>query len=440
MRIEGFVMACDSGVSTAPAVSRPAGLSRPRATWPRRGLLGCLACLTLSALCLSPVSRAQSVEFRPELFLDQAYNSNLLTSAEGVETSDHVTEVGVALPISRAWRAGTVSFLYEPSYQWYRDNDALNHDEHRAALDLTAETSRRASLTYGLEFSRTQDQGSVEEADAGGFTLVPRSERDRLVTDLLVEREIGRRAGWHGGLGAARIEHTLVEDPGEDPFLGGLEDRSEYGALFGMDRAVSRIDRVGGEVLYDLYDLEETGEEKVGQLLLTWDRSVPERYDVTARIGAYRRDKDPAAVSEPPDADRETGLSFLFSVARSLRRSSLGFSASRAPSAGGSLAGTSTNTAARLFWTGTPNPRWVWTLHSTYTLREPTLAGSAETTTLGGLGRVDWRPSQRFGFRVEVAHTKRSADDPGYDTSVTIARFGLRWHPKGPATPGGAGR
>jgi hypothetical protein len=176
----------------------------------------------------------------------------------------------------------------------------------------------------------------------------------------------------------------------------------------------------------------------VSQLALTWDRSVSEEFEVGLLIGGFRRDSKPGEAGTPLGPADESGLSFGLELARIFRQSRLGFVASRAPSAGGSIEGTSTDTVARLFWTGSPGPRWTWTLDSVYTLREPTAQTSPEFETVGGGGRIEWRPAPAVGLRIEAEYAERSSDDPSLDASVALATLGLVWYPRGPERPAGA--
>lgn len=411
--------------------------NRPRA-W-RLAAPGLSACIVLALAGFVAPAAAQETAFHPELFLDQAYNSNMLTQPEGEETSDFITRVGVGLPVHRNWRSGSLSFEYLPSYEWYRDNEDLNHDEHRLRFGVAAAPARRSALDYDLAWSRTQPQGTIEDAETGDLVLVPRSEQDLVSTSLRFNREFSQKMSWRAAAEASRTTHTLLEDPAADPTTGGLEDRSQYAGLLGLDRAVSRKDRFGVEARWDLYDLESSGEEDVAQLFLTWTRAVPESYDLSFRVGSFRRESDPGEIGPPLEESDESGVTYAASVAKLFPRSRLGVSANHGPSAGGAIVGTSTNTTAALTWAGSPNPRWDWALNSVYTLREPTNPDVPEIETLGGGGRVEWRPGRRAALRLAASYTERTTDDPTMDASVFVGTLSVVWLPRGPERPSGGG-
>jgi len=404
------------------------------------GIPGAALLFALLPAAFATCALAQETTFHPEALLEYGYNSNLLTQSAGQETGDNMTRVALGLPVNRNWRSGTLDFWYQPSYQWYGDNTDLNHDEHRVRFGVTAEPGPRSALDYGLAWSRTQPQGKIGEALAGDTVLVPRSEQDLTYTNLRYQREFSRRMSWHAAAEALRNTHTLLEDPEADPTTQGLEDRSTYAAFAGLARATSRKDRLGFEARWDYYKLEVTGEERVGQLSLTWDRDVPDSYAVSLRIGAYRRDIEPGRVEVPVDPGQESGLAMGVSVARLFAASRLELSASRAPSAGGSIVGTSTDTKAALTWSGSPNPRWDWELRSSYVLRVPTAAGEPDIENLGGAGRLEWRPGRHAALRLAASYTERTTDDPTLDATVWIATLGVVWLPRGPQIPSGGGQ
>lgn len=397
-------------------------------------------CVALTLAGFATPAAAQETTFHPELFLEQAYNSNLLTQPAGEETGDSITRVGVELPVRRNWQSGSLSFLYQPSYEWYSDNDDLNHDEHRARFGVTAEPARRSTLDYGLMWSQTQSQGTIDDADLGDTVLVPRSERDHVSTRLRFDRDFRQRMAWRAAVEASRNTYTLLEDPGADPTTAGLEDRAQYAGLFGLDRATSRKDRLGVEARWDFYDLESTGDETVAQLSLTWNRAVPESYEASFRIGGFRRENQPGEIGVPLDSDEESGVTFAAGVAKLFPRSRLALLGSHGPSAGGAVVGTSTNTAAALTWAGSPNLRWDWALSSAYTLREPTDPDSPDLETLGGTGRIEWRPGRRAALRLAASYTERATDDPALDATVFVGTLGVVWYPRGPEGPNTGGR
>jgi hypothetical protein len=212
----------------------------------------------------------------------------------------------------------------------------------------------------------------------------------------------------------------------------GLEDRNEYGGLAGLYFDTSPRDRIGGEIAYDIYDLEETGKENVGLVSFVWNREIGRTVAMDLQVGLFHR--DPASEVAAPD-ENDSGVHGLLRLMKTSRRTRTVFFLRNGPSAGGALLGTSTDTTARIAVEGEINPSWLWSLYAGYAKRDPTDSEQPDIdSTQAGAG-LEWRPHQHLGFRLTLDHLERSGVEPEPDASAMTAMLGAVWYPKGPRRP-----
>ena len=99
----------------------------------------------------------------------------------------------------------------------------------------------------------------------------------------------------------------------------GVEDRRTYRGSAGMHWTQSRTATIGFEAGYEIFDLEQTGEENIALLSAVWTREFARGSDVQLRLGGFDRDRDVTIPpgEEAPDLD-ESGVQGQFRVVKTM--------------------------------------------------------------------------------------------------------------------------
>jgi hypothetical protein len=374
---------------------------------------------------------AQVTSFNPEVEAEVTRGNNVLFVPEDADTDDEredtIYRLRVVLPLVREWNGGSLLFSYTPSYDKYANNDELDTDSHRLDFAVSATPDRRSSLAYSLMFDKTRRQGSAASVISPDLAGTPPTERDLLVTDLMYSREAGRRLSWNLGVGGALYNFKEIEGFDIDTDSFTIEDRDEYRGSFGLHWAQSRAGTLGFEAGYQIFSLEETGDEGIASVLFVWTRTLVRDSELDFRIGGFHRDID---ADEPQD--NESGLQVQFRLLKNFRRNSLALYAARRPSSGGILGGSSTDTIAQIVFAGDPEANWLWNLTGRYANRDPNTPDLTEVDSLWAAGSLEWRPLRQLGVRLMLDHLSQSSDEDALDNSATTARLGVVWYPKGP--------
>jgi len=377
---------------------------------------------------ISP-SVSQSNSFDPELELAVVSNDNIFYLPEGEELSDDSLRLRLVLPLLREWGNGRLSLSYQPSYEKFSDYDALDHDAHQIDFSVNSTPNQRSQIDYSLSFDSSQRQGGAESIASPDLILVQRLDRQLLETDFSFTRDAGRRMNWVLAAGVSDYHYSAITGV-DDPFE--TEDRRAYRGSAGMNWTQSRTATIGFEAGYEMFDLEETGEENIALLSVVWTREFARGSEVELRLGGYDRDRDVtlAPGEEAPDLD-ESGMQGQLRVVKTMRKTNLSFIALREPSSGGTLTGTSTDTAAQLIIEGDPRPRWHWSVSGRYSKRDPATADFSDITIKVAAAGLEWRPNRHLDFRMALDSIDQSASGVAPDLSVFTARVGVVWYPKG---------
>jgi len=411
----------------------------------------CAAAAAIAVLLLWPCpARGQETLFNPYVSVEYGYTNNVEFSGTA-QTADNSTRLTVMLPMVRYWPKGWMVFSYSPSYYKYRDSDLLDRDEHRLRFGVSTQVSRRSSLDFSTRFTRTQVQGEVLNQGAidlpapgggGGGDLPPldleegslllsqRTERDLIGADLGFRQQAAERWDWYARVGASDWKHTMIEDFPEGPESSLVEDRSEYRGNLGVARSLSRTTSLGARYGYRHTELDISGEEDMHSVMLTLEHQAGPKLSVGGELGGYRRTST-APGDSAGDLTRN-GMRGALRLRREYRRVVFGLFAGYAPTSGGDLAGTSTDSSLGLGLAGTGSAAWDWNLGARYTRRRPTDPDQPTRTATGVSGAVERRFGRSAALRLTASHVRQDNGIEGIENpSVFRALFGVVWYPVG---------
>ena len=367
---------------------------------------------------------AQDVTFRPRVGAGPMYLDNVLyvgVEPPGTDLSDVVTAVVVVLPVQRVWRSGSWWLEYQPSYQKYSEFDDLDHDEHRLSFALKSTPSRVSTTTLDLGYSNTWTPDNLGDLSTMNYFLNPINERHKAEGKFGYERELSPR--WAASFDALAMTYRFDDISGVeniDPdFDQESEDRDEYGASVGFDRAVSRATALGFEYSYRRYEYEVSGNDTVHLLSFTIDHVISRSTTFEVGVGAF-------------DQRSDSGFQGNLLLKRALETSDLILFAKSAPSSAASFGGTTDTFAAGLTWETRRRPRWDWSLTARYAIRESVDPGETELDSAGVGAWLERRWKERVGVRVSgIVQDQSGSTDLENNLSVGIVRAVAIWYPRG---------
>jgi hypothetical protein len=377
---------------------------------------------------------AATTTFRPAVVLEESHSDNVLfVSGAENPVADWVTRLGVELPLRTEGERSSLRLAYRPAFERYRELSALDHAEHRFSLEASTTPRRTSSFTFGLDYAKTQEQGVVGGLSSPDIFLASRTDRTLYSGAISWTTSAGPRWEWAASVRGGRSTYTAIE--GFDPGLSTqtLEDRNEYEAAVTSSRLFSRETRCGLGYRFRRFDLATSGKEDVHTLSLALARSLGRAVSVTAHAGGFRRSQEAVPADDSGNGAPARGFEAGLGLRRDFRHAFITLGADRAPSSGGALRGTSTDTTASLVTGGEIERHSRWEVSARYARRDPSLAADPVLTTIGGAGTLEWFVSRRLGIRFGAARTTQSGNEvAALDGSFTTVRAGLTWYPLGP--------
>lgn len=400
--------------------------------------------LVLGGAVTLPV-QAQRWIFNPVVDLSANYDDNLTYAGAG-DSSDTGSSIRVQLPVRRAWKTGSFSATYTPSYTQYRDFKALDRDEHRLRMGLFTQPNRTTALQFGMAYTLTQDQGNPADAgssiDAGGsgdqVFLSERTERAVYGTDIRLTRNAGPTWVWSAGLGATIQDNTSLGTVIPDPTdVNRSEDRENYRASFSLARKLSETRSFGFRINQRRTELDLSGDEDASQFGLTYSHMPGRNLTLDYQFGAFYASGSAAAAA---GANSRAGLQLRFNLQRDYRDTRLEFWANHRPTSGGNERGTSTNSSVGLSYSGDVRGRWRWELSTILSERnpaDPLFATLRNYSVRAEISRKLWRV---ISLQLMTRLNEQTSDNPTTpDTTALGVRLGIIWHPLGRTPLGGSG-
>ncbi len=187
---------------------------------------------------------------------------------------------------------------------------------------------------------------------------------------------------------------------------------------------MSKATSLGLAYRYNHFDLELSGEEDHHALGLSIGHQIGRLRKLDAFVGAFDGSGDRVG------ADR-SGLSAQISFEQMLRAVRLAVYAGHAPSSGGSLSGTSTDTNIGISLASIRARNWTWFTSASYSRRDSSIPGAATLDTLGLGAEIARRLTAKLALSLSASYFEQSGDDPALDAEVNRVGLGLIWYPRG---------
>jgi hypothetical protein len=401
-----------------------------RAIW-----LAAPLCLLAAQAATAQTGRAQ---FNPALTLAYRYTDNVLYVEGG--DSDQSARVGVELPVTWQLKKGSTTLSYRGGYTWYDRSDELNHDGHILRWSLTTSPDRLSNLNVNVGYRKTQQQGASRETfeaqQAGEDTdtaLSQRTDRQTYAARINYGRTTKSRWQWNIGAGGSRREFDPISGVPPDPGTIPVEDRWSYDGTAGLLKNLSRRTSLGASVRYRVTDLDSGTKEDVQQYGLVLDHTLSEYATLRFTLGGYSRDQD-NVLPGSDIVDSGVYASVNYGSNRPVGPVRFDFGAYVQPSSGGSLAGTSTNSAVYFSVIGDQARYWAWRVGTEYARRKPSDEALPTLDTFAVGGTVDRNFRRTLALRLRARYVDQSSDDVGapVGTFYTVS-LGLVWYPRGRA-------
>jgi hypothetical protein len=378
-----------------------------------------LSVLLVFAVVASVPASAQT-EFNPSVSGETLYSDNLFYAESSTAVSDTAFAVDLDLPVSRQWRTGDLEFRYNPRLIRYQDTAELDRTDHFLGFSLRRDLSRTSNLAFVANASKTQAQlVTPDDPDA----LTERVDRDSYGVTLDYDRQIGQRWRWRASAGARGASNEVLAGVGTGTTV---QDRDQLRFTTGFNRNVSANTSLGLELQFQKNRLDNSGDENVRTALFTVEHEIGARSSLDAGVGAFATDNEDQGL---PD---RSGFQVQLGYNRDYRRVSVRVSARHAPTSGGNLPGTSTNTNIGVTLTSLQTNSLFWNVSAVVTRREPADPDLPEVDTQGFFGDLTWLFHPKVGLRFTASSVRQSDDAPmGAEIDVLQALAGVVWYPKG---------
>jgi hypothetical protein len=151
-------------------------------------------------LCHVTSLQAAQVLFSPGLVLSEEYTDNLFLDSQG-EEYDFTTTAGVDLTGQILWRTAGIELRYNPTYEFYQENDDLNSWRHEAGLYTWKQLTRGTRIELRDTYLRSNDPSDESAA----------IEQDGQLQGPAVTADPNRRGRneYYTNLAEARLDHQF---------------------------------------------------------------------------------------------------------------------------------------------------------------------------------------------------------------------------------------
>jgi hypothetical protein len=378
----------------------------------------------------TPTARAAQVDFRPVLSFGVFHSGNVLlvgydpaTGQQSNPVSDDLAILAVDLAVDRNEPGSKFSFLYRPTYAWYRERSDLDYFGNMIELKYAKEASRRSGMSVSLDGTRTDFQGITAQNADRPDSVVPRTTITRAYAVVEGSAAVAQRGllDWqvHGGLdhydAVAGVPFNNSNSVG---VRGGwryeLSERSSLGV------AVS-ANRIG-------YDLSAAVIDE--SLLLTGTYSIGRSTQMAYDVGATHTTSD---------GPSDTGGLFRIAFKQELTGvSTMNVGASQDVTPGTGLQGSSRDSGAWVSYERTNEGRGLrGAVNGAYWYRNGLSVGdtaASTSTTLNLTGSIGWTFNRYVGLNATYAFVDQVSKNGGtdaFDTRFSVYGINLRWAIRG---------
>ncbi len=391
---------------------------------------------TAAATCLMLVcassAAAQRTTFNPIVSLEVVYVDNVLYVGED-GADDTALRLSVQLPVVRELEKGSVSFIYTPVLDKYQDFSELDYVGHRLSVAVDTEPTRRSQFAFDVGWTQTQVQGDPEinaPGEGGDLFISRRTEREVGTVGLFYRNRVTGRFFW--GLNSRYTDSSYSEIDGLA--TGGAEpigDRSALRNSIDLLAGISRSTRMGVRLGVSNFSLDDGIDEESRDVQLVVEHTLGENSELSFGLGAFEAEVDGT------DETRD-GVQATLAWTRALRRFDVAIAGSHAPAAGGTLDGTSTDSALVFSIAAGLTRRASWGADLAVARRDPA-DPTLEPIDVVAVGlNIDWNLFRDWSMRLSPLYTRQLGGEAA-ESLVLRGGLGLVWAPLGKTRVGGAG-
>jgi hypothetical protein len=406
--------------------------------------------------CAALAAPAADWAFDPVLTLQARHTDNPQQVEADTTEGDDLVSADLSLVLAATTPRSSSTFTYQPSYDWYQDNDALNAYAHffGIAWYFTPTTRTRWDLTAGWTLTERPRvySGTIDRPEL----FLPDQQRDTLFARAAVAVALSPRTSLNLALGAQRsdLDSVLLPVVEEDADGDGTPDgvtqadagpnqSKQVDLSAGLSRTLSPLSSAGLELRASRIDEGFYGVRDVMRALLSYGRGTAERFRVTLTGGAAKttiQDEPVVPAGLPEDAIVDTNqepTTFVGSVVATGRvglRGTVSAGLVRDVSSSSGLTGASIADAVFADYSHTVGRFSTFALRGRYSRFEPLrLEGTttSQTKSHGATAEYGWAMSPRWFLVLAAEWIGQSGGDelgaPALDYGILSA--GLRWAP-----------
>ncbi len=367
--------------------------------------------------------------FNPSVSAGYGYTDNVVQAGQPEQSASSSTaSLALALPLQRSLRSGKLDLAYRGLFRSYEKFGALDHGEHFLDGKLERRFRRRSKLELGVRYGRTQEGGDATRLQDGNIYLSTRVERESYGASATFDKGVGPRWQWSIGVDAGESKIRSIQDfnPEEPPELPAEGARSYAGAAE-VRRIVSGRTELGIRYAYRRIEPDVQPTEDDQEFTGRFTRTFRLKSRLGIDVGGYRR-------SRSNDADfRSSGFSGGVDYSYGpVGRVRFGVGLLVAPSTGGSLQGTSTDTRLAFSVASANTRKWDLGLASYVSRRVASDTTIPDIDVLSATVWVERRFARKLAIRIDGSWVDQSSTLAGFSEGrYSVANAGLVWYPLG---------
>ena len=411
-------------------------------------LASVLAVATAPALAAETApAAAERTEFEPAISLAWWRTDNVDVVANEVpadSAADSYATLGVALPLTRNQRWGSIGLSYVGSYTRYDKASVYDNIAHAVFASVTKTLGSEGRLTAETFYALTQDQGIPDRIGDDDQFLTVRTERTFYGGGLRYDKT-GRRSEIASWLRASRSVFDPIEDTSLPAIPGVVqllpENRTLFSGSFEYRYSFTRRFSLGPRYDVGYADLQRNANDTYHTFSAAFGYEVSEHFSFDGAVGATFHSTAADLERGLPGQD-ETRLAWILTLridpplaAVQKGKIKLGLDVGISPSGGGALEGTSTNSYARVYiGSGAYSSRLDWDVGIRYTRRDATLDTVSTFESAGLEGSLQYGLGPLFSARVGAGWGRQLDADAGItNASFSSVSAGVVLYPRGRA-------
>lgn len=367
--------------------------------------------------------------FNPSLSVGYGYVDNVVQAGTpSSSTSSSAASASLTLPVRRDLTRGRFEVAYRGLFRSYESFNVLDHVDHYLDSRLEHRFRRRSKLELSARYTRTQEGGDPTRLQDGNVYISSRVERESYGASILFDHGIGARWKWSIATDAGKSKIASIKDFSPDTPPGiAPEGATSYGGALGIEREVSGRTSLGVRYRYQHFEPDTAPKEDVHEVVGRFTRTFRRKARLGFDFGGFSRSR--AVETDYRTSGFTGGVDYSYGPVGRVRYT---IGVAVAPTSGGSLAGTSTDTRVVFTITSENTRKWDLGFASYYARRVASVTTVPDVDTVSGSAWIERRFARKVSIRLDGNWVDQSSSLPGFsEGSYAYVNAFVVWYPLG---------